>query len=46
MVTVGGRAARRRPDVLRVLDEGNAHSPYLDVFRRARRSAPAPGLPV
>ena len=24
-------------DVLRVLDEGDAHSPYLDVFRRAQK---------
>ena len=24
-------------DILRVLDEGDAHSPYLDVFRRAQR---------
>ena len=23
-------------DVLRVLDEGDAHSPYLDVFSRAQ----------
>jgi uncharacterized OsmC-like protein len=33
-VTVQSPASEQ--DVLRVLDEGDAHSPYLDVFRRAQ----------
>jgi uncharacterized OsmC-like protein len=35
VVTVGSSAPEA--DVLRVLDEGDAHSPYLDVFRRAQK---------
>jgi uncharacterized OsmC-like protein len=35
LVTVTTDAAE--PDVLRVLDEADVHSPYLDVFRRAQR---------
>jgi uncharacterized OsmC-like protein len=30
-------SAAPEADVLRVLDEADAHSPYLDVFRRAQR---------
>src|SRR5262245_18069173 len=33
-VTIESRAPEH--DILRVLDEGDAHSPYLDVFRRAQ----------
>ena len=35
VVTIESSASEA--DVLRVLDEGDAHSPYLDVFRRAQK---------